>query len=291
MNPADPTDLRQVWVPNTLADLTRREYRFTHELNYNIVNWDFPHELDLRDLNDNFDREYVVLDNALAFDVRVFDPGAPVYLVGGSATPSVDGTPVDPVDPGWLPQVVTAPLAAPASFGAYVDLGWNNAGDYSWNAYVATLPPGTPRPPQPVFQEARQLGWHPRYPYSPATVGFFRGYPAVYDTWTWHYENDGRDQDDTNGNDDMDDALSGGIPYDPRTGAVDEGTNGRDDPLPTATAVPTPANGVNGVDDVWERETSPPYPVPLRGVKVVLRVYERDARQIRESSVTNSFVP
>ena len=45
--------------------------------------------------------------------------------------------------------------------------------------------------------------------------------------------------------------------------------------------------GINGVDDPLERETSPPYPVPLAGVKVVLRVYERDARQVREASVTH----
>ena len=125
-------------------------------------------------------------------------------------------------------------------------------------------------------------------------MNFFRGYPAVYDTWTWHYENDGRDQDDTNGNDDIDDVVTdpSAIPYDPRTGAIDEGTNGRDEPSPTATVTSGPnERGVNGVDDIWERETSPPYPYPLRGVKVVLRVYERDARQIRESSVTNGFVP
>jgi hypothetical protein len=40
-----------------------------------------------------------------------------------------------------------------------------------------------------------------------------------------------------------------------------------------------------------ERETSPPYPVPLRGVRAILRIYEPDARQIREASVTHSFVP
>ena len=68
----------------------------------------------------------------------------------------------------------------------------------------------------------------------------------------------------------------------------------------TATRQPAPSTkaptaGTTTISTAWttsaERETSPPYPVPLRAVKVVLRTYERDARQIREVSVTHSFVP
>jgi type II secretory pathway pseudopilin PulG len=273
VNPADLT-LGQMWVPNTLADLTRREYRFAHEYilgDPTRIDLDYPHELDLRDINGIYRREYVVLDNALAFDVRVFDPGAPVYLVGATTSPPIDGTPVDPVDAGWRNAVG----GAPASYGAYVDLGWNNSGTYDYRTITGAVPT--------VFQEEHQLGWHPRYPLFPDTEFLFRGQPAVYDTWTWHYENNGRDEDgdafDSNGDGILDQNI-------------DEGTNGRDDPDPTATALTTTRlNGENGVDDVMERETSPPYPSPLRAVKVVLRVYERDARQIRESSVTNSFAP
>jgi hypothetical protein len=58
---------------------------------------------------------------------------------------------------------------------------------------------------------------------------------------------------------------------------MDQGTNGLDD------------DNMLGVDDMGERETSPPYDVPLRGLQVKFRVYERDARQIRETSVTHSF--
>ncbi len=38
-------------------------------------------------------------------------------------------------------------------------------------------------------------------------------------------------------------------------------------------------------------ETSPPYPVPLRGLRVRIRCYEPDARDVREVTVTESFVP
>ena len=46
-----------------------------------------------------------------------------------------------------------------------------------------------------------------------------------------------------------------------------------------------------GPDDVGERETVPPYDKPLRGLQVVLRLYERDSRQVRQVSVNQSFVP
>jgi hypothetical protein len=258
------------WIANTLADLTRREYRFAHEYEPGDLDLDFPHELDLGDIGDSFDVKYAVLNDALAFDVRVFEPGAPLYDVAGVV--------VDPGDRAWRGAVTAG--STPVGFGAYCDLGWNNAETYSPTAIVGS--------PLTMFQQERQLGWTPNFAALNATA--YRGTPAVYDTWTWHYENDGRDQDDSipgagaptfnNPNNNVDD-------QDPTTGLIDEGRNGVDDLQPP----PPAAQYRNGVDDIAERETSPPYPVPLRGVKVLLRTYERDARQVREVSVTNSFVP
>jgi hypothetical protein len=85
-----------------------------------------------------------------------------------------------------------------------------------------------------------------------------------YDTWALDYERDGINQDNDN--------LAG-------TPLIDEGTNGFDD------------DNANGVDDVDERETSPPYPVPLRGVQIRLRVYEPDTRQLRQATVVADFTP
>ncbi|MCE5269429.1 MAG: hypothetical protein LLG00_16255 [Planctomycetaceae bacterium] len=48
-------------------------------------------------------------------------------------------------------------------------------------------------------------------------------------------------------------------------------------------------NGV--VDDDGEKTTSPPYPYPLRGIQVKLRVFEPDSRQIREVTVVQDFLP
>ena len=81
----------------------------------------------------------------------------------------------------------------------------------------------------------------------------------VYDTWTPFYESDGLDQDlDT---------------------FIDEGTNGLDD------------DNINGVDDTVERETLPPYPYPLRGLKVTIRLVEKDSKQVHQNSIIHSFVP
>ena len=232
------------WIANTLGDLTKRENRIARNPNQNP----FPHVLRRNDLNS--EPQYLVLADALAFDLRVFDPGAPLF----QATPTVV---VDPVDLGWQASAKKLgstnnppPETLPVGYGAFCDLGWGWDQAEGVQIYPpASLPPGAPAP---VFAMQRGAGWHLPTPanYSP--------FPAVYDTWSYHYENDGLNQDDND--------------------VVDQGANGLDD------------NNQFGVDDMGERETSPPYDVSLRGVKVILRVYERDARQIREASVTHSFV-
>ena len=45
-----------------------------------------------------------------------------------------------------------------------------------------------------------------------------------------------------------------------------------------------------GLDDAIDTETSPPYPVPLRGVEVRIRCYEPSSRQVRQVTIRNSFV-
>ncbi|HAY79792.1 MAG TPA: hypothetical protein DCY79_08300, partial [Planctomycetaceae bacterium] len=59
----------------------------------------------------------------------------------------------------------------------------------------------------------------------------------------------------------------------------DEGTDGFDN------------DGVNGVDDAGERETSPPYPYSLRGIQVKLRAIEPNNRIVRQMTITADFVP
>jgi hypothetical protein len=87
---------------------------------------------------------------------------------------------------------------------------------------------------------------------------------ATYDTWSTHYESNGLNEDNDS---------SGGLPL------VDEGTNGDD------------ANADGVADDPAERETSPPYPVALRGVEIALRCYDPQSRQVRQVTVRHTFVP
>lgn len=86
---------------------------------------------------------------------------------------------------------------------------------------------------------------------------------TAYDTWSFHYEHNGINEDQA---------------ADEMTPQTDEGTDGMDN------------DGANGIDDVDERETSPPYPIPLRGIRVKIRVYEPSSKQVREVSIVQSFV-
>jgi len=87
----------------------------------------------------------------------------------------------------------------------------------------------------------------------------------TYDTWSTHYEFDGINQGD--------------MPTVPPKPQTDEGTNGLDD------------NNDGLVDDSGEQETSPPYPVPLRGIEVRIRLYDPTSRQVRQVTVRHTFVP
>ena len=49
------------------------------------------------------------------------------------------------------------------------------------------------------------------------------------------------------------------------------------------------SNGI--IDDADELETSPPYPVPLRGLEVRIRIYDTSTRQVRQVTVRHTFVP
>jgi prepilin-type N-terminal cleavage/methylation domain-containing protein len=80
---------------------------------------------------------------------------------------------------------------------------------------------------------------------------------TTYDTWSLHYEFNGVDDDGDN--------------------AIDEGTNGLDE---NADSLP---------DNAPEYETSPPYPVPLKGVEIRIRCFEPSNRQVRQTTIRHTF--
>jgi type II secretory pathway component PulJ len=216
-------------VPNTLADLTRRESRFLHNPTGITNGTGFPYAMTAAaPLSAPRAGEDVVLDNVLSFDVRVFDPAAPVSISGDSAAV--------PGDPGFAAGSANAN-------GCYVDLG---------NGTLTAGPSGV----------GPRFGSTARGNYRGDSIGLNGG--SVWDTWSTHYETNGVDEDSVAG--------------------VDQGSNGFDDAVGSH-----PQNGQ--IDEPEEQETSPPYPFPLRGLEVRIRVYEPESRQVRQVTVRHTFVP
>ena len=101
-----------------------------------------------------------------------------------------------------------------------------------------------------------QLPGNGRFSGPGQTVGYVgnvpKNLPGVYDTWWFSYE---------------------------QTAGNGQGINGFDD---TSSGV---------VDGPRDQATSPPYPAPLRGIQIKIRVFEPDSRQVREVTVVQDFLP
>ena len=279
---------------NSLSDLSNRENRFAH---YPIVLDNgtirlvtasdfptfpvYPYVLDAnRDSITSLDRlryfgtrkgEDVVLQNTLAFDVRAYDVTAQVRAHPGEdgrwgvATQDDDqnGTVDDITEAGWFDSDDEAVTPGDRGFaaarqigtGAFVDLYYRSV--FSYGAGVRSQFSGSPH----VRSGLSGLS-------SGAPLSFSQPLEATWDTWSMHYESDGKKQD-----------ISPLMPSNIVDTDTDEGTNGFD------------GDGVNGVDDPGERETSPPYNVPLRGIQIGLRIMETDNRLVRQASVVVNFIP
>jgi hypothetical protein len=258
-----------------------------------------------------------MITDALAFDLRVYDPGAPVFASWKDRTNQALGLDVvlSPSDPGWrglppygeggayldnvdhmhadgLGKIGTNSTNFQfVSQGAYVDIGYGYDRDFRVNYKMSPPPTGGPVFPMPVYADKYMSSVDPWF-FQPRDITDVYGEPltkgyAVYDTWSYHYENNGINEDgfyyNTNWN-----------WYDPNPpspgwktkapgaeawrSAVDQGVDGLDN------------DGLLGVDDLHERETRPAYDVPLRGMQVLIRSYERDSRAIRQVRVNQHFM-
>ncbi len=270
-------------VANTLGDLTKCENRFYHGTLSGNTASGFPFSFPLQTVSASFPLqtvnlssailtgtrlgEDVILDNVLAFDIRVFDPMVPIsYAPFPLAATSVS---VGPSDSGYKPptSINVNPNSGIAGVGGFVDLSYA----ISRSASFVSLD-------EPILGiKRRQHNWWIPPSATP---------PATYDTWSTHYEQNGYDEDGS--------------------GTADQGMNGLDD---VSGPIATPTLAVNGIIDdppsisvnststlsfivsAGERETLPPFPVPLRGLQVRIRVYEPDSRQVRQVTVTQDFMP
>lgn len=247
--------------------------------------------------------EDILATDILAFDVKVFDPSVPIlpYQAQVSAEFGIAGSgdqALSPNDPGYHRVLGELPVGT----GDYVDLGWGRktllaaGGSVPANANLWGQFSG-------LSQVNRQTrGWSRSFTesmYKSGTVmtesnnnGLLLVHQPSYDTWSSHYEGDGilhaeRESRDgvvringltslypRNGGDDEANALPIW-----RRNAIDAGTDGIDN-----------FGSAPGVDDASEMETSAPFPVPLRGVKVTVRMEDPATRQMHQMSVVEEFV-
>lgn len=126
INPGDPPV--PAIIANTLQDLADRKNRFAHD--YTL----FPHVMDessalLTPMLGDFKGQDLMLDNCVAFDVKVFDPTAEVFVP--SRVGLEIGQVVDWDDPGFgsvITNASTSPGSQPNAYpqnGAYVNLGYD----------------------------------------------------------------------------------------------------------------------------------------------------------------------
>jgi prepilin-type N-terminal cleavage/methylation domain-containing protein len=256
--------------------------------------------------NDERVSEDIILTNVLEFDIKVWDPGAPVVTVSSP----VPGGPTIVVSPneswdtngGGSGNAMWADKAAMvnagqlrllaeggviAGFGAFVDLNY-----FATMGAALNLPPYYP-PTLPTVSNTsalQLLGMTPSFYHAGDFRSGVRGthpgptqlepmgntavvmaWPsAIYDTWSTHYEQDGINQRITW---DGSNWPNGNGPI------VDAGSDGLDNDL------------ANGADDPAEQEAPPPYSAPLRAIQIKIRVFDPDSRQVREVTLEHEFLP
>lgn len=237
----------------------------------------------------------IILTNVVGFDVKAWDPGAPVFRAESTSSNPNNAGVVVPGDGGYVRAIdffnsaPTTPARQPVAFGAFADLFYMGVEPNGTSAaaltavlakYRAYQETGTTAQSALQRMEAnapflgrcrvpRAQFAHPGSgPLSALpTHGFAR--PAVWDTWSTHYESDGVDND-----------------FD---GLIDEFTNGVDDNNNGLIDEPEATSTSSGM--IGEQEAPPPYRSPLRGIKVTIRVMEQDSKEVREITVIHEFVP
>ena len=227
----------------------------------------------------------IIMTNVISFDVEVWDPGAPIYEKLNDSGVAVAVTPGDPLYVYSVQQDVGSRANPnnpylPVSYGAFVDLNYMSKLDRlkTDKRMPDYFPPNVPglATPSPYFHHAGDRasllrGTRP----TDGVNEYKRIKAAVYDTWSTHYEHDGKNQD-------ANDAATAGA-----ENIVDQGTNGLDDLVQDPITL-DPIR-INGADDITEREAPPPYDAAVKAIRIKIRVFEPDSEQIREVTVVQDF--
>ena len=235
--------------------------------------------------------EDMLLANVLSFDIKVYDPGAPIFGVehaSSGAHATITGPPYDTNRNGVAYGDEISQNEIIIGFGAYVDMGYGMKQN-PYNPGVAQnpdLPLPMFTPGHLIHRRIRNLGRKPLFWHNGST-GSGPGIRLVrtYDTWSASYESDAVDQNEdgltdsgTNGRDDN------------GNGRVDEGPDGLDNPWTRASGVSL--NGQvdeQGAYGEHEWEAPAPYAVPLRGIQIRIRLFDQTSNQAREYTLTHDF--
>jgi type II secretory pathway pseudopilin PulG len=258
--------------------------------------------------------EDVILNNVLAFDVKAWDPLAPVISVSRTQSGVTETFLVLPGDyPRYLyvpdPNYPTRDITDPTNPNSDQYTGYARAlaqfsgpGPFGIGA-TATATDSTAKDSSgassPIVYTYTVVGIGAYVdlgygvPIGKPNVSTFSGngaiadrfidppppgvprLPRVYDTWTNHYESNF-------------DSSTPPVPIDDDFGfdggaggnqALDGADNG---PPPNPDGIP---------DNATEREAPRPYSPPLPGIQIKIRVFEPDSRQIREVTIVQDFRP
>ncbi len=248
-------------------------------------------------LGDTREGEDVIANNILAFDIKGYDPGAPVIAIPGvdgnfgvsnSGIAGQDGSDdivLTPNDPGYASAFNGTTQTV--GYGEYVDLMWARKVLYSLKG--SSVPSGLPLASalsgmnnSTTFSDGI-LRSGKVYGYAMGTSNQIFILQPTFDTWTTGYESNGTIQTRMTSPDfgtiDVNAMVrkNGWATQDIPSITADRGTDGIDN------------DSSGGVDDMAERETLPPFPTKLRGIKISVRIEDISTRQIKQMSVANEF--
>lgn len=255
--------------------------------------------------------EEVVASNVVGFDLRGYDtsavqlytPGVDgVWGVNGTNTagdPGSDDLIVGPSDPGYAYELEKASddpnyLPVQANAGTFVDLSWgvrvlrqlknSTQSTYNltidgktlsiWGSSLSGLEPGTKLPIESLILSGRFNN----------VLGI---YQPIYETFTDHYESDGKSQYRLDPTRYAWFSTDGMVPYGlSASNAIDQ-RNLKLRPDRGIDGIDNNANLV--IDEDAERDTSPPYRYAMPAIQIKIRVQDIPAGTLQELSLVHNL--
>ncbi|MCA9179849.1 MAG: prepilin-type N-terminal cleavage/methylation domain-containing protein [Planctomycetales bacterium] len=251
--------------------------------------------------------EDLLASDVLAFDIKLFDPEVPLLgTQGGDGIYGITGAPgevgwagsddliLSPNDPGYAAALIgTHQLVGT---GEYVDLAWAKKLVDHGGLISATTNVWSPLSgfSQANFNINGAVGAYTYALFKSGSVlmagSNLHLLQPTYDTYTTRYEGDGVLQAELTSRAGVC-RVNGAISLYPGFSGDDSSNLSENWRVPDAgTDGIDNVGSLAGVDDTLELETSPPFPIPLRGLKISVRMEDPTTRQVKQMSATKEFV-